>query len=211
MLFVHRLHRFKVLLVHAFDGAAAVAQIPLHAAQQAHVRVHLDVHLEIQQVAHFRVVEHVDALQQHHVRRLDQPAGIAAPVLGVVVFLGGDGLAAAQLHQILPQHVVLEDFRLVIVQMGALLERHVRVILVVGILLDVHAGLLQPRCQRLCQRGFAAAAGPADTDDQHGASLPVRVLIPIFYHNWVENTIWQNARAKNISICVRLHFGEIVL
>ena len=69
--------------------------------------------------------------------------------------------APQQLLNILQQQVMVKDRRLVIVQPDPLLEGQIRMIPVVGVLLQNQAPLLsQSFSQRVRQRGFSAAAGP---------------------------------------------------
>ena len=70
-LVVHRAHRGEVLLDHRVDGAAAQLQVALEAADEAHVGLGVDEDLQVEEVAELRLDEEEDALDEHHVARLD--------------------------------------------------------------------------------------------------------------------------------------------
>ena len=105
--------------------------------------------------------------------------GVAAAMLHIVVALCGDGPPLAQRKQIVAQRIVLEGVRLIIIDARALLKGHVRMILIIGILLQINAFLVKSGFQFPRKRGFAASACAADADDKH--DKPPHTSIPCVY------------------------------
>lgn len=83
ILFVHGFYGVQILAINALDAATAIANIALYAAEQAHIRIYLNIDLEIQQVAHGFIIENMNTFQQNHFGRRNFFAGIAAPMLGI--------------------------------------------------------------------------------------------------------------------------------
>ena len=155
----------------AVDFPGALLDVPLNAAQQANVRLHVHVQLQVHQLAQPLVVEAVDALQNQHLPGINQLLGVGAAVQGVVILLAGDGLPGHEGFHILQKQVVVENAGFVVVQQGALLKGQVGMVAVVCVLLQYKAAVAQLLMKALRQGGLAAAAGAADTDEQHDASL----------------------------------------
>jgi hypothetical protein len=122
---VHGTHGGVVLRAHLREGAAALFDVPLHAAHEADVRVGVDEELEIQLFAQALVGQHQDPLDDDHRRRL-HPAGFrVARVLAKVVAGDVDGAAVAQLAQVADQELGLDGVGVVVVDALALGARQV--------------------------------------------------------------------------------------
>lgn len=114
----------------------------------------------------------MDALDDDDVVRLQIFARhVCAAMVRIIVALFGNAPAFQQILHIFQQLIVIKDRRFVIVEQTALLKAQIRMILIIGVLIDNQDAFVDHRCQLLGQRGLSAAARAADSDKKHGYSL----------------------------------------
>lgn len=150
----------------------AFQDVALDAAEQANIRVHLHVQLQEHQLHQPRVKEAVDALQNHHIVRVNQLIGVRTAVLRVVIRLAGDGLTADERVHVVQQQIVVKNAGFVVIELCALGKGQIRMVAVVAILLDDQTAVAQPVRQRVRQGGFSAAACAADANQNHRSASP---------------------------------------
>ena len=166
-LLVHGLDGGQVLIHDALKAPAAVAHVAHDPAQDAHVRIRVDVDLDIHQVTKLLALEYQQSLDDDDARGLDGYGFFGAVVDGVVVGRAMDRFAAAQLSEVLDEKLGVECVGVVVIELCALLKAHAVVSLVVVVVVDdadVAAEVLHDLAR---DRRFAAAraAGNADNDD----------------------------------------------
>ena len=183
---VHRLHCGQVLRDNGLEGAAAVDEITLNAAQDAAVCLHVDIHSEVHQVAQVLVGENEDALHQDDGAWLHvQHSVLPAQMRGEVVDGTFHRLARQQLLQVVHHQLRLERVRMIKIDLIPLPVREVWAMLVVvivrqggheriGVLLRGEARHQLPQDDVL-HRGLAAAGAPGKTDHQRFPGRRVKV------------------------------------
>ena len=193
-LLVHGLDRAQILVDDALEAAAAVAHVAHDAAQDAHIRVGVDVELDVHLVAELAVFVDQDALDHDDPRRPDGDGLVRAVVDRVVIDRAGDGLALLEVLERLHQQVGVEGVGMVVVELGALLIGHVVVRLVVVVVVDdgyLAAEILdQPPGD-----GGLAAAGAAGNADDHDIAVAHLCLLPLFF---VSLLFYHSRRAVSI-------------
>lgn len=153
-----------------------LVDVPGDAPQQADVRLHAHVQLQKHQLAQALVVEHVDTLDDQNLRRVDQLVGIVPAVIGVIVTLAGNGLARHEGLHVLQKEVMVENFRFIVIELLAFLQRQAGMIAIVAIVVDDRGAWADGAAEFLCQSAFSAAACAADADDQHNF-VPLRAFV----------------------------------
>ena len=113
-----------------------LVDVPGDTPQQADLRLHAHVQLQKHQLAQAFIVEHVDALDDQHFRGIDQLVRISPAVIGVIVPLAGDGLARHEGLHVLQKEVMVENFRFIVIELLAFLQRQAGMIAIVAIMVD---------------------------------------------------------------------------
>ena len=131
------------------------------------VGVHEDLH--IHQVAEGLVFEDQDALHDDHPRRMHQHRFRHAVVVGEGILRAVDGLAPAQLLQLLHHQGGVKGVGMVVVELTALLEGHLRMFLVVVVVgKDDHILGVEGFPQLEGEGGLARAGTSGYTDNGGG-------------------------------------------
>ena len=149
VLLIHGLDGGQILARNAVDFAAALGDVPLHAAQQADIGIDLHKQLEIQQIADAGIIERMDAFEDHHIAGNDRRERILPAVLGIIIPFFEDGTPFGERFEILIQQIVIIDFRVIVIDARPVLQLQVGMILIIGILMnqgihgiDIMCGLL---------------------------------------------------------------------
>lgn len=177
VLVVHGLDGAQILDRNVFDAAPTLIDVAGDTAQQADIRLYAHIQLEKHQFAQALVIEHMNALYDEHIRRIDQLVRIGAAMLGVVIALAGNRFSVQKKLDILQKQIMIEDFRLVVVEQRPFLKGEAGVVPIIAVMVDNEAPFANGPAKLLRQRAFAAPAGAADSDDDHG---PHRAL-PCFF------------------------------
>jgi hypothetical protein len=153
-----------------FYGASANPYIPLYAAQQAHVYIHVHVDLQAHEVGYALIAEHMYALEYEHVHGLYQLVAVRPHMPGIVVALSGYGKTALQTLYVGIKLVKVKYIRLVVVYMYPLLKGQVGMVSVIAVQADYCRGAGKGVLYFLRKGALAAAAGAAYADDYHAVN-----------------------------------------
>ena len=177
MLDVHRPDRRVVLVSHGLEAAAALLEVTANAADQPDIGIGIDEDLDVHLLAQHRLGEHEDALHDHHARRLHPPRRRRTGVGGEVVDRDVDRLTVAQGTQMHREQVALERCRVVVVNLHALVEREVRLVAVVGVVLDRHGAAGHRGRELVRDGGLPGARTAGDSNDQRTRGLGHRAAL----------------------------------
>ncbi len=157
----------EVLLDDALGGAAALGHVPLQPPDQAHVGIGVDEHLEVEALAQRRLPQHEDPLDDHDLRRADDPHVPAAGVLDVVVHGHGHRRAGGERGDVVVEQRPVEGVGVVVVERLTLLARKVVEGDVVGVELEQREVLLTGELgETLGDGGLAGGRSAGDTDEE---------------------------------------------
>ena len=145
---MHRLHRREVLLEHGVHITSTLLDITYEAASQAHVIIGINEDLDVHQFAEFLVLKDQDTIKDQDLRGLDTYRLGQAVVVGEGVDGALDTLPLLELADMLDHHIRVERVRVVVVELGALLETEIIVRLVVEVVAErrdvlIDKGLLE--------------------------------------------------------------------
>ena len=133
---VHGLDRREVLLEHRVHITSALLDITHEAASQAHVIIGINEDLDIHQFAEFLVLKDQDTIKDQDLRGLDAYRLGQAVVVGEGVDGALDTLPLLELADMLDHHIRVEGVRVVVVELGALLETEIIVRLIVEVVAE---------------------------------------------------------------------------
>ena len=170
---VHGPHRVEVLAAHRLEGAPAVADVALQAAEDAHVGVGVDEELDVHHPTERVFGQDQDALEEQHRSRGEGIGQHLARVGGVVVDEMGDRTAGLQVTEILHEERGVESVGVVVVDGGPGGGIEGGAVLVVRVLGDEQAALGAEARQELPgEAGLARACAPRHPDeDRHERGL----------------------------------------
>ena len=163
---VHRPHRREVLTDHVGHQAPTLDHVTLQPADETNVVRHVDIDLDVEEIAQPLVGKQQYAVHQHDRTRLHVHPARRSRVRRKVV--GGllDRLAARQLLQVRHQQVAVDRIGMVEVDLPALVEREVREILVVAVLVEKRGIHVHRPLDRARDGGLAGTGAADDADDQ---------------------------------------------
>lgn len=133
---MHGLHRREVLLEHRVHITSALLDITYKAASQAHVIIGINEDLDVHQFAQLLILKDQDTIEDEDLRGLDTYRLGQAVVVGEGVDGALDTLPLLELADMLDHHIRVEGVRVVIVELGALLETEIIVRLVVEVVAE---------------------------------------------------------------------------
>ena len=155
---MHRSHRRQVLIPHRVEGTTAVLHVALPPPNKPQIGIGINVDLEIHQIPQRRLVQDEDSLDDDRRPRLDPDGLFGTIVDGEVVDRAIYGTPGHQATNVLHQQITLHRIRMVVVDLGALFERKVLQIAVVGVVLDESDVVMTDRLHdRLRDGGLAGA------------------------------------------------------
>ena len=134
---IHLVHGFEHILIavdHYLWGASALHAVACDYPDESVVGIGVDKYLNVHHLAEGGIVEHKDALDNHHIAGLDLNR-FFLPGAGEVA-VGGhfDGMARLKLAQMLGQQSPLDRGRFVEVDLAALFGRDVAGVFVIRVL-----------------------------------------------------------------------------
>ena len=150
---MHGLHRREVLLEHRVHITSALLDITHEATSQAHIIIGINEDLDVHQFAQFLVLEDQDPIKDQDLRRLDAYRLGQAVVVGEGVDGALDTLSLLELADMLDHHIRVEGVRVVIVELGALLETEIIVRLVVEVVAERRDVLIDKGLLELAHEG----------------------------------------------------------
>ena len=194
---VHGLDRREVLVYHALQAAAAVAHVADYAPEYAHVGVRVDENLYVQELAEPRVLENQYALDDYDRRGVHEHRLVRAVVDGVVVDGAAHAAPGAQLPEVAHHALGVEGVGAVVVELRALLVRHVVVRLVVVVVIDNADVVGEALLQAARYRSLAAAGAARDAD---GHNLP-HISSPLFdnFNTHARGMQFKNEKARRLT------------
>ena len=126
----------KVLLEHRVHITSALLDITHEATSQAHVIIGINEDLDVHQFAEFLVLKDQDTIKDQDLRGLDTYRLGQAVVVGEGVDGALDTLPLLELADMLDHHIRVEGVRVVVVELGALLETEIIVRLIVEVVAE---------------------------------------------------------------------------
>lgn len=133
---VHGLYSIPVLCDHGFNAAATLQCIPGDPAHDPLIGIGIHKDLEIHKTAELFVFQYQNPFQQNDGMGMYGDGFKTAVVDRIVIYRTLDGLTVFQLQDVLIEPLRIKGVRVVIVQLGALLVRHVVVGEIVAVMAD---------------------------------------------------------------------------
>ena len=133
---MHGFHRREVLLEHRVHITSALLDITHEATSQAHVIIGINEDLDVHQFAELLVLKDQDTIKDQDLRRLDTYRLRQAVVVGEGVDGALDALPLLELADMLDHHIRVKGVRVVVVELGALLETEIIMRLVVEVVAE---------------------------------------------------------------------------
>ena len=150
---MHRLHRREVLLEYRVHITSALLDITHEAASQAYVIIRIDEDLDVHQFAQLLVLKDQDTIEDQDLSGLDAYRLGQAVVVGEGVDGALDTLPLLELADMLDHHIRIEGVRVVVVELGALLETEIIVRLVVEVVTERRDVLIDKGLLELAHEG----------------------------------------------------------
>lgn len=176
-LVVHRADGIVVLPDDAVEGAAALPDVAMKAADETHVGLDVQEELHVETAADLGIPEREDALEQEPSDRADALDLIRAPARLVVVDRHRDRLAVPEPRQVIAQEIPVEGIGVVEVVLAVDLQMGRRRGKVVGILLEERDALREtialslmasdPSQDFLGEGRFARTGSAGDPNEKH--------------------------------------------
>ena len=164
----HGLDSRHVLRGDVVDLATALIDVSLNASEQSDIRFNVHIELEIHHGTKAGIIESVNTFHDDDIMRFKIFAGqIGAAVMRIIITLLRNTLTFQQAVHIRKQQVMVENGRLIVVQQAAFFKAQVRMVFIVGILIDDEDAFVDHGCKFFCQGGFSAAACAANANKQH--------------------------------------------
>ncbi len=164
---VHGADGGHVLLDHLLHGAAALFDVALQAADEPQIGVGVHEDLDVHQFAQRGIFENQNAVNDDGRARLDAHHFRQAAVRGEVVRGAVNGFPGAQLADVLDQQRRINGIGMVVIELGALVERKLGMVLVIRVVRENDGVFLGERFDNFAgDRGLARSRPAADADDQ---------------------------------------------
>ena len=130
-LHVHRAHRGEILLDYRVERAAALGDVPLQAANEAHVVRRVDENFDVHLFEQARLGKNQNPFDDHNRFWFDGSSRGQPRVRAKVVYGKLNRLARAQFLQMVGQQLVIDGVRMIEVRHVPIVQRHVLKIAIV--------------------------------------------------------------------------------
>ena len=175
---VHRLDRGEILFDNRVKTSASLVHVAQDTSYDSHVRVRVNVYLDVKHLDDFRVLKCHDTFDDDHFRAFCFYPLVAARVCGKIV--GGMiyRFAAFELLNMLHKQIHIERIGVIVVDLATLFIRHIAVVLVIAVHAEHDAVFAKRFVNPFCESGFAAARAAcyAYDDTAHFRSLQIQAL-----------------------------------
>ena len=171
---MHRLHGGKILPRDALNVASAFLHVTDNAAEDALVRVRLDVYLYVEHIAQALFAQHKYAFNDHNIRRFDQYGFVGAVMDREIVHGTLHRLSVLQRREMLNEQIRFERIRMIVVEVFAFLKRYVVAPAVIIVVIYDRNTVAEFSFESVRERGFSRArsSGDAYYHTAHVLSLP---------------------------------------
>jgi hypothetical protein len=171
ILIEHRFYGGHVLIRDAVNVPSAFDNVALDSAQKTDIGFHVHVQTEVHLIAQALIIESVNALKNNDIMGLEVFIGlVSAAVPRIVIPFSGYSLPIQERGDIPENEIVIKDTRLIEIEMTAFLEGHIRMIKVIGVLIDNENTFIDHGSEFLGKSRFTASACTADSNKQHRQS-----------------------------------------
>ena len=168
---VHRLHRGEILVEDFLERPAALDDIASQAANQADIGVGVDEHLHRKQLANARVGEQQDAVDHDDVDGRHVRAHGFSHVRDKIVLGLLDRCTRRERRKMSEEQLPVEGIGMIPVDPASLLERQMRVVVVVRVHVDERDGLGMKRAREIPRDRRLAGPRSAGDPDHHGVHV----------------------------------------
>ncbi len=164
-LLMHRAYRFHVLADDALYVAAALGDIPLHTADETHIRRGIDKNLERHQIAQIGIIQSKQAFDHDDRCGLHEDGAVGAVIDREVVLRHRNRFAIAQGLDVLHQQRPVESLRVIVVLPAAFFRAEMGLVAVVIVLHHHRDHIGAKRREHLLgYRRLTTAAAASDTN-----------------------------------------------
>src|SRR5579862_8800212 len=162
---MHWPHCGQILVNHGLCGSAALTYVAPQAADEPKVRLGVHEDFDVKEIAERRILKNQDAFDNKSGPRLQMHSCGNAPVLCEIVNRTLDRPALAQFTNMADQERRIHRIGMVEILLGALLNRKMREILVIMILLKQKNAVLGKHLHQAARDGGLAGAGSTAYSD----------------------------------------------
>ena len=163
-LLVHRLDRAEVLAHNGVERTPSLVYITEDSADDSHIRVRIDEHLNVKQISEFLTFKNQNTLYDDDLRRAHRNRFINSVMYGKIIHRPFDAFSLCKLFDMLNHQIRIERVWMVIVEMLPLFKRNIIVLLVIKIMADDCYFFAEFFFNSVYHRAFATARSARDSD-----------------------------------------------